>query len=240
MRACLAFCVFTALAAFAISGASGAANLHCGGKVATIVGKPGADKLIGTNGADVIFAGGGNDTISGLGGDDVICAGPGKDVVNGGGGADSIFGDAGDDELLGGAGLDALVGGAGSDLCAIGDAHTDCEREPGATEFVIRDGVYKTSYGNMRFDQEGTSITAAYTGEDGEIPDGVLNYKTRTLVGHWVEPGSARKCSTMQGGTYYWGRLQFTFSADGSGYQGVWGYCEDKPTRGWSATWTSK
>ena len=121
-----------------------------------------------------------------------------------------------------------------------GDAHADCEREPGAAAFVIRDGVYKTTYGNMRFDQEGTSITAAYTGEDGEIPDGVLDYRTRTLVGHWIEPSAAQKCSVQQGGTFYWGQLRFTFSADGTTYKGVWGYCDEKPTRGWTATWISK
>ena len=92
----------------------------------------------------------------------------------------------------------------------------------------------------MRFDQEGTSITAAYTGEDGEIPDGVLDYRTRTLVGHWIEPSAAQKCSVQQGGTFYWGQLRFTFSADGTTYKGVWGYCDEKPTRNWTATWISK
>ena len=92
----------------------------------------------------------------------------------------------------------------------------------------------------MRFDQEGTSITAAYTGEDGEIPDGVLDYRTRTLVGHWIEPSAAQKCSVQQGGTFYWGSCASRSSADGTTYKGVWGYCDEKPTRGWTATWISK
>lgn len=238
----LAFCALTALAAVCASEAlaDSKASARCGGRAATVVGTPGPDRLIGTNRPDVIVAGAGDDVVSGLGGDDVVCAGPGNDVVNGGGGADTILGEGGNDELSGGPGLDSLDGGRGSDLCTLGDAHADCEREPGVAAFRIRDGVYRTSYGNMRFDQEGTSITAAYTGEDGEIPDGVLDYRTRTLVGHWIEPSSARKCSVQQGGTFYWGRLRFTFSADGTGYKGVWGYCDEKPTRGWTATWVSK
>ena len=54
----------------------------------------------------------------------------------------------------------------------------------------------------MRFNQEGTSVTAAYMREDGEIPDGVLSYKDPgVLVGHWIEPSSARKCAVPVGGT---------------------------------------
>ena len=232
----------TVVSFLGVSGAvaGSGANPRCDGQVATIVGTARADGLVGTNRADVIVARGGNDTVSGLGGNDVVCGGLGKDVIDGGGGTDTIFGDAGDDDLNGGSGVDALDGGAGSDLCTIGDAHANCEREPGVEEFSIRDGVYRTTYGNMRFDQEGTSVEAAYTGEDGKIPDGVLNYRTRTLVGHWIEPRSGRKCSVSRGGTPYWGRLEFTFSADGGSYNGVWGYCDDKPTRGWTATWISQ
>ena len=65
--------------------ATRAANLAARAtEVATIVGTPGADKLIGTNRADVIVAAAGTTRVSGLGGNDVICAGPGNDVVNGG------------------------------------------------------------------------------------------------------------------------------------------------------------
>lgn len=238
------FWAFTALTVVSFVGVSGAvaagdANPRCNGRVATIVGTARADRLLGTNRADVIAARGGNDTVNGLGGNDVVCGGPGNDVINGGSGVDTILGELGDDQLNGGPGIDALNGGPGNDLCTIGDAHANCEREPGVAEFLIREGIYKTTYGNMRFDQKGTSVTAAYTGEDGRIPDGVLDYKTRTLVGHWVEPGSAQRCAVTRGGTFYWGKLAFTFSADRASYTGVWGYCDAKPTRGWTATWIS-
>lgn len=89
---------------------------YCNGKVATIVGTPGPDRIRGTHGTDVIVARGGDDVIHALGGNDVVCAGAGDDVVHGGSGADSIRGGWGDDTLLGNRGPDLIVGRAGSDL----------------------------------------------------------------------------------------------------------------------------
>lgn len=89
---------------------------RCGGKVPTIVGTAGADKLKGTSGADVIAGGDGKDTISGLAGKDTLCGEAGKDTLKGGTGNDKLLGGAGNDKLLGGAGKDRLKGGAGRDL----------------------------------------------------------------------------------------------------------------------------
>lgn len=232
---CLAVGMFTAG-----TEAASRETFRCQGQAATMVGKPGPDRIVGTSRADVIVARGGADIINGGGGDDLICAGSGDDTVNGGGGSDRIYGEANDDQLTGGPGVDILNGGFGSDLCSLGDEHSACEREPGVAPFRIREGVYSTSYGKMRFDQTGTSVTAAYTVEDGRIPDGVLDFRTRKLVGHWIEPSSARNCGALRNGTAYWGRLEFTFSEDGTSYSGVWGYCDEKPTRGWTATWESR
>lgn len=90
-------------------------ELGCGGKVATIVGTNGKDKLNGTNGDDVILAGNGKDTVKGLGGNDTICGGAGKDVLKGGAGDDHIFGDSGKDQLKGSAGTDVCIGGSSKD-----------------------------------------------------------------------------------------------------------------------------
>jgi streptogramin lyase len=79
---------------------------NCGGKVASIVGSTGNDKLRGTKFPDVIAGLGGNDVIKGAGGNDVICGNAGKDTLAGG---------AGDDKLSGGPGGDSCSGGAGHD-----------------------------------------------------------------------------------------------------------------------------
>jgi len=88
---------------------------RCQGKVATIVGTPGKDRITGTRGADVVVALGGNDVVDGLGGNDLVCAGDGDDTVKGGPGKDVLRGEKGRDRLVGGTGRDRLVGGPQQD-----------------------------------------------------------------------------------------------------------------------------
>ena len=83
--------------------------INCQGRVATIVGTEGNDRLQGTDGNDVIAGLGGNDKISGRGGHDRICGGAGNDVINGG---------KGNDRLQGGDGFDRITGGKGRDRCS--------------------------------------------------------------------------------------------------------------------------
>lgn len=96
-------------------------KLYCEGKVATIVGTSGSDRIVGTNRADVIVALAGNDSIEGNGGNDTICAGAGSDVVNGGRGGDHIVGGTGFDRLIGARGNDWLEGEAKRDSLYGGD-----------------------------------------------------------------------------------------------------------------------
>jgi hypothetical protein len=110
---------------------------RCDGRVATVVGTPGNDRLTGTAGPDVIQAYGGNDRISGLGGDDVICGGSGRDtivggagrdVIHGGTGADVVGARSGDDRLYGGRGADVLRGDSGRDGCTGGQGRDRLRR----------------------------------------------------------------------------------------------------------------
>ncbi len=87
----------------------------CAGKVATIVGTDGADRISGTPNDDVIAGLGGRDRISGGAGNDVICGGEGVDRLNGGAGNDVLMGESGRDFLNGGRGTDHLEGGGGRD-----------------------------------------------------------------------------------------------------------------------------
>jgi len=87
----------------------------CGGKLATIVGGLGKDKLKGTGKKDVVQSFGGNDVVSTKGGSDALCGGAGNDKLKGGGGDDSLTGEAGKDLMAGGSGVDECTGGAGKD-----------------------------------------------------------------------------------------------------------------------------
>ncbi len=130
------------------------------GKLSTIVGTSGADRLVGTPGRDLVIGGPGNDVLRGNEGADLLCGGPGDDMLSGGRGddrlrggegSDRLFGRAGADHLSGGAGMDVLygnmgfdelVGGQGPDVCIGGsgtDALTGC-----------RSAIQDTTFGGAR------------------------------------------------------------------------------------------
>ena len=90
---------------------------RCGGKLATIVGTRGDDRLRGTDGVDVLIARGGDDVIRARGGDDRVCARGGADRIRGGGGDDRLRAGADDDKVGGGADDDWINGGRGTDRC---------------------------------------------------------------------------------------------------------------------------
>ena len=96
----------------------------CRGIPATIVGTPGADRLIGSAEPDVIAGLGGGDVVIAEGGRDLVCSGGGNDRVVAGPAADRVFGAGGADRLLGGGGPDLLAGNPGRDVLR-GDAGDD-------------------------------------------------------------------------------------------------------------------
>ena len=101
----------------------------CNGRVATIVGGPGATTIRGTQGNDVIVDLDGANRIDGRGGNDTICTGAGNDSISGGAGddwidagdgANTIDGGTGNDTLRAGSGNDRIDGGRGVDSCLPG------------------------------------------------------------------------------------------------------------------------
>lgn len=113
--------------------AHAAGSERCDGRIVTVLGTEGRDRLHGTSGPDVIAGLGGADRIEGLGGADVICGGEGADRLRGGLGPDRLQGNTGDDELSGGpqgvGGGDLLNGGNGDDRLVPG-RDTDPGRRP--------------------------------------------------------------------------------------------------------------
>jgi uncharacterized delta-60 repeat protein len=89
---------------------------RCGGKIPTLTGTSGNDKLKGTKGKDVISGGAGKDRILGAAKADRLCGEAAKDILKGGKGNDRLFGGPGKDKLLGGKGKDKLKGGKGKDV----------------------------------------------------------------------------------------------------------------------------
>jgi hypothetical protein len=52
------------------------------------------------------------------------------------------------------------------------------------------------------------------------------------LIGFWHEASSNQRCKYLRNGTYYWGRIIATFSADWKTFAAMWSYCDEEPLRG--------
>ena len=83
------------------------------------------------------------------------------------------------------------------------------------------------TFNTMHFTQTGDHAKGPYDFKngraDGDVSDG-------TLTGFWAQSGSSQKCESQKLDSYFWGKLELRLQADGT-FTGVWGYCEDKPTK---------
>ena len=60
----------------------------------------------------------------------------------------------------------------------------------------------------------------------GGVIDGTYHRRSSLLTGVWTQKTGHIKCPHTRQGTHYWGRLRLKFSADESGFEGTWGYCD--------------
>lgn len=96
-------------------------------------------------------------------------------------------------------------------------------------------GTWKTTAeGNLRIYKYGDVIAGWYENDGGEILGKMTD--SHTMVGQWVENGSAKKCATDIYGRKNWGSLVLKFNEDFTDFEGRWGYCDDEATKtGWDA-----
>lgn len=79
-------------------------------------------------------------------------------------------------------------------------------------------GLYKSSYGDILFEQNNNTINATYEINNGKI-SGII--KDNTLIGTWEQSNSK-------------GKLIFEFSKDGKSFEGKWNYNEAIPSIPWN------
>ncbi len=78
--------------------------------------------------------------------------------------------------------------------------------------------------------QQGAVVSGFYNDkQNGRIVRGRL--EGPRLSAYWVEDMSDLRCERPLEGSYHWGRVYLTFSADGQRFEGNWGYCDGKPHR---------
>jgi len=95
-------------------------------------------------------------------------------------------------------------------------------------------GTWDTSEGTWTASADATgTISGPYQNDDGYIA-GRMN--GQQMTGHWRENHSSQRCKTARDGGYYWGNLRFTFDLEMRSFTGVYGYCDQPPSRQWNGT----
>jgi Ca2+-binding RTX toxin-like protein len=154
---------------------------RCHGRVPTILGTDGPDKLVGTPGRDVIWGGPGDDEILGSLGNDLLCGGAGSDLIHGGRGNDVIDGGAGDaDRVIGDLGDDTVLGGSGNYDDVAGSLGIDTiSGGPGDYDLVHGDYGYDRMDGGAGVGDIASFATDVGAGRDGGVRVSLAEHKAR-------------------------------------------------------------
>lgn len=87
--------------------------------------------------------------------------------------------------------------------------------------------------GIIQLNEKGGAVTGRYNlAENSKILNGTLDGKE--LNAFWVESKSNQKCDTMVDNRYYWGKVKIIFDPVFANLTGVWGYCDEEPSRGFT------
>lgn len=92
-------------------------------------------------------------------------------------------------------------------------------------------GLWVTSWGEVE-------VIAEDFGYSGDYDDGgrfILEWSEEPLEleGIWVEDNSDQRCDEEVDGSFHWGLLSVVETHTAPGFQVMWGYCYDAPTRSW-------
>lgn len=97
-------------------------------------------------------------------------------------------------------------------------------------------GTWTTDFGTVRLIQSDQGeISGSYETDDGRIIGRIDN---NAIDGFWVETASDYTCDTAKMGSRYWGRIRFELDTAGTGWTGIWSYCDYDYVPG--AVWNGK
>ena len=96
--------------------------------------------------------------------------------------------------------------------------------------------AFDTNWGLLTVhSDDGVTFKGTYGKKGGRVY-GVYDDGDRTFRGFWDKPKAKKKCSRKKRGSIYWGKIEFQLSSNEDSFTGVWGYCDDQPSRDWSGT----
>ncbi|KAF0186011.1 MAG: hypothetical protein FD163_679 [Hyphomonadaceae bacterium] len=94
--------------------------------------------------------------------------------------------------------------------------------------------IWNTSEGRLSAGVQGSIFSGTYSNDNGRI-SGTVN--SNVVDGYWGEDSSGKRCTTQKLGTFYWGRIRWTFN--NTGFSGQYGYCDDQFSGTWNGTLVS-
>ena len=110
---------------------------------------------------------------------------------------------------------------------------TPDETPPAAGPGGEFDGAWTTSEGAMTLTQSGALVSGTYSTDNGRIAGEAID---GAFAGYWAEDGSNVRCETERLGSFYWGRVEWTLSAEGTAFEGGWSYCDSPISGHWTGT----
>ena len=108
-------------------------------------------------------------------------------------------------------------------------------RETTAT-LPVETYTFDTNWGLLTVHSDDGVIFKGTYGKKGGRLYGVYDEGDRTFRGFWDKPKAKKKCSRKKSGLSYWGKIEFRLSSNEDSFTGVWGYCDNQPSRDWSGT----
>lgn len=91
--------------------------------------------------------------------------------------------------------------------------------------------VWNTSEGRLTAAVQNTTFSGNYDNDNGRVSGTVSG---NVVDGYWGEDSSGKRCSVERLGTYYWGRIRWTFN--NTGFTGQYSYCDDPYSGSWNGT----
>ncbi|MEK7660678.1 MAG: hypothetical protein AAB680_01395 [Pseudomonadota bacterium] len=91
--------------------------------------------------------------------------------------------------------------------------------------------IWNTSEGRLSAGVQGSNFSGTYSNDNGRI-SGTVN--SNVVDGYWGEDSSGKRCSVQRLGTFYWGRIRWSFN--NTGFSGRYSYCDDQFSGTWNGT----
>lgn len=91
---------------------------------------------------------------------------------------------------------------------------------------------FSSTYGELDFEKKADGTYRSNYGKS-EKKKLIVKYDGKFIVGFWLHEGTRKYCDEAFEGSQYWGKVSFVWNLETQRFEGLWGYCDAKPTKNW-------